>query len=238
MFRMEFKRTIRSKIFIYIVAITLAVFLLGYILPVGIDKQSSLSYSDYLFSTYTVMTQFGFLLYSFVISIFFNKDYTNKTILFYKNFEINYFNFYLFKVILLFLEITFSLFVCLGTVSIFYDNYQPFIPNVLLFSAVSFQYIIIISIISFLFSNVLISLGVSIIYWLTSMIFVSFGSFFKYIALFDASNFLYPQIDRFFKTGILSLDNIVTILIFLVSIFLISFFILFLSRKRWEKLGI
>lgn len=70
MFKMEFKRTIRSKIFIYIVAITLAVFLLGYILPVGIDKKSSLSYSDYLFSTYTVMTQFGFLLYSFVISIF------------------------------------------------------------------------------------------------------------------------------------------------------------------------
>lgn len=49
---------------IILIAIIVAIFAMGWILPIGIDKVTRLSYREYLFSTYTVFTQFGFLMFS------------------------------------------------------------------------------------------------------------------------------------------------------------------------------
>lgn len=58
---------------IILIAIIVAIFAMGWILPIGIDKVTRLSYREYLFSTYTVFTQFGFLMFSFLVSFFINK---------------------------------------------------------------------------------------------------------------------------------------------------------------------
>ena len=52
---MELK-TISNKIMIILIAIIVAIFAMGWILPIGIDKVTRLSYREYLFSTYTVFT--------------------------------------------------------------------------------------------------------------------------------------------------------------------------------------
>ncbi|RZH80744.1 peptide ABC transporter permease, partial [Staphylococcus aureus] len=55
--KLEFKKSISNKI-IYTLVVTF-LFLLGYFLPIGIDKVKSLSYSQFFFSSYTVATQLG-----------------------------------------------------------------------------------------------------------------------------------------------------------------------------------
>ncbi|ARQ05164.1 putative peptide export permease protein YydJ [Macrococcoides caseolyticum] len=81
---LEFKKSLTNKIIYILFLVVCFSFLLGYFLPVGIDKVKSLNQGEFLFSTYTVLTQFGFLLFSFVISYFINKDYGDKNILFYR----------------------------------------------------------------------------------------------------------------------------------------------------------
>ena len=56
---LELKKTISNKIMIILIAIIVAIFAMGWILPIGIDKVTRLSYREYLFSTYTVFTQFA-----------------------------------------------------------------------------------------------------------------------------------------------------------------------------------
>ncbi|RZI07440.1 peptide ABC transporter permease, partial [Staphylococcus aureus] len=80
--KLEFKKSISNKIIYTLVVLFTFLFLLGYFLPIGIDKVKSLSYSQFFFSSYTVATQLGFLLFSFVIAYFINKEYSNRNILF------------------------------------------------------------------------------------------------------------------------------------------------------------
>ena len=56
---MELK-TISNKIMIILIAIIVAIFAMGWILPIGIDKVTRLSYREYLFSTYTVFYNLAF----------------------------------------------------------------------------------------------------------------------------------------------------------------------------------
>ena len=88
-------KTISNKIMIILIAIIVAIFAMGWILPIGIDKVTRLSYREYLFSTYTVFTQFGFLMFSFLVSFFINKEYSGKTILFYRMMNTNSLTFYI-----------------------------------------------------------------------------------------------------------------------------------------------
>lgn len=78
--KLEFKKSISNKIIYTLGVLFIFLFLLGYFLPIGIDKVKSLSYSQFFFSSYTVATQLGFLLFSFVIAYFINKEYSNKNI--------------------------------------------------------------------------------------------------------------------------------------------------------------
>ena len=52
---LELKKTISNKIMIILIAIIVAIFAMGWILPIGIDKVTRLSYREYLFSTYTCL---------------------------------------------------------------------------------------------------------------------------------------------------------------------------------------
>ena len=104
MLKLEFKKSVSNKILLTLGILFIFLFLLGYFLPVGIDKASNLSYSQYFFSAYTVATEFGFLLFSFIIAYFINKEYSNKNTLFYKLIGENVFSFFYKKVAVLVLE--------------------------------------------------------------------------------------------------------------------------------------
>jgi putative peptide transport system permease protein len=184
-------------------AMFLLLFLLGYFLPVGIDKVSDVTYDMFFFSSYTVATEFGFMLFSFVVAFFINREYSNKNILFYKLIGENIYSFFYKKIAVLFIEC--FAFIALGIliISLIYHNFSHFTLLLFLFSAVILQYILIIGTISMLCPSILISIGVSIIYWITSVILVAVSTkVFGFIAPFEAGNTMYSRIDRVLQSDI------------------------------------
>lgn len=239
--KLELKKSINTKTVFILAVMFLFLFLLGYFLLVGIDKISNVTYEMLLFSSYTVATQFGFLLFSFVIAYFINREYTNKNILFYKLIGENIYTFFYKKVMILFTESFIFLVISLFIVSLIYQNFSYFGTFLFLFSTVILQYILIIGTISVLSPNILISIGISIVYWITSIILVAIDpNLFGFIAPFEASNAMYSRIDEMMETGSVALNGFdyIYILLYLFSIIIINFILLIFSKKRWVKLGL
>lgn len=120
----ELKKTLSNYIILIVGILFSFLFLLGYFLPVGIDKVKHLTYEEYFFSAYTVATEFGFLLFSFVIAYFINKEYANKNILFYKLIGENIFSFFYKKIAVLFIESLFFIFIAITVISIIFSNFH------------------------------------------------------------------------------------------------------------------
>lgn len=236
---MEIKRTISNKIVFVLLAVILATFLMGWILPVGIDKVSSLTYREYLFSTYTVFTQFGFLMFAFLVAFFINKEYSGKTILFYRMMNDNSFTFYGKKVLTLVIETVGIIFSILLIISIVFRDFSAFFQMFFLFSMVAIQYILIVALISLLMTNILLSIGFSLLYWITTVVFVSIGGIFRYFAIFDASNNLYGKVGLFLENSNVFLDSKenLTVFLYVSVIAIISIVIAKLNNKRWLELG-
>ena len=238
--KLEFRKSLSNKIILILGILFCFLFLLGYFLPIGIDKVKHLSYSEYFFSAYTVATEFGFLLFSFVISYFINKEYSNKNILFYKLIDENIFSFFYKKVTILFIECFLFIVLGLTLISILFSNFSHYFLLLILFSLVILQYILIIGTISIVSPNVLISIGLSIVYWIGSIILVAINkNRFGLIAPFEASNSMYMSIEDILnnKIALIPSHDILTILLFFILLFIINFVILLLSKKRWLKLG-
>lgn len=237
---LEFKKSITNKIILALGTLFTFLFLLGYFLPIGIDKVKHLSYSQYFFSAYTVATEFGFLLFSFIIAYFINKEYSNKNTLFYKLIGENVFSFFYKKAAVLFLESLCFIIIGITVISFIFSNFSHYILLIILFSLVILQYILIVGTISILSPNILISIGLSIIYWIGSIILVAINkSLFGILAPFEASNSMYATIESILnnKTKFINSHDVVTIIIFFIMIFLVNFIVLMLAKKRWLKLG-
>ena len=238
--KLEFKKSISNKILLTLGVLFIFLFLLGYFLPVGIDKAKNLSYSQYFFSAYTVATEFGFLLFSFIIAYFINKEYSNKNTLFYKLIGENVFSFFYKKVTVLFLECFVFIFLVITIISLIFSNYSHYLLLLILFSLVILQYILIVGTISIISPNILVSIGISIIYWIGSIILVAINkSIFGIIAPFEASNSMYKSIEKILnnKTNIITSHDMWTIFLFFVIILFINFIILIFAKKRWLRLG-
>ena len=134
--KLEFKKSISNKILLTLGILFIFLFLLGYFLPVGIDKAKHLSYSQYFFSAYTVATEFGFLLFSFIIAYFINKEYSNKNTLFYKLIGENIFSFFYKKALVLFVECFIFIFLGITIISLVFSNFSHYLLLLILFSLV------------------------------------------------------------------------------------------------------
>lgn len=238
--KLEFKKSISNKILLTLGILFIFLFLLGYFLPVGIDKAKHLSYSQYFFSAYTVATEFGFLLFSFIIAYFINKEYSNKNTLFYKLIGQNIFSFFYKKVLVLFVECFIFIFLGITIISLVFSNFSHYLLLLILFSLVILQYILIVGTISLISPNVLVSIGISIIYWIGSIILVAINkNVFGVIAPFEASNSMYMSIEKILnnKMNMINSHDVWTIILFFFIIFIVNFIILISSKNRWLKLG-
>ncbi|PSA90167.1 peptide ABC transporter permease [Bacillus atrophaeus] len=239
--KLEFKKSMSNKVFIILGSMVVFLFLLGYFLLVGIDKVSNVTSEMFFFSSYTVATQFGLMLFSFVIAFFINREYSIKNILFYKLIGENIYTFFYKKIAVLFLECFAFIALSLLIISLMYHDFSHFTLMLFLFSAVILQYILIIGTISMLCSNILTSLGISIVYWITSVILVAISNkTFGFIAPFEAGNTMYHRIERVLQSDhmTLGINDILYIFIYLISIIIINVIILRFSKTRWIKMGI
>lgn len=238
--KLEFKKSISNKILLTLGILFIFLFLLGYFLPVGIDKAKHLSYSQYFFSAYTVATEFGFLLFSFIIAYFINKEYSNKNTLFYKLIGENIFSFFYKKALVLFVECFIFIFLGITIISLVFSNFSHYLLLLILFSLVILQYILIVGTISLISPNVLVSIGISIIYWIGSIILLAINkNVFGVIAPFEASNSMYMSIEKILnnKMNMINSHDVWTIILFFFIIFIVNFIILISSKNRWLKLG-
>ncbi|MBX8993154.1 MULTISPECIES: peptide ABC transporter permease [Staphylococcus] len=239
--KLEFKKSLTNKIVLILCVLFLFLFLLGYFLPVGIDKVKHLGYGQYFFSAYTVATEFGFLLFSFIIAYFINKEYSNKNTLFYKLIGDNVYTFFYKKALVLFVECFLIIWIFITVISLIFGDFTHYLLLLLLFGLVILQYILIIGTISMLFSNILLSIGISIVFWIGSIILVAVNkSIFGIIAPFEASNTMYNRVNKILQndTQFLSSHNVITLVIFFVALFIINFIVLTLAKKRWLRLGL
>ncbi|CAM3115518.1 peptide ABC transporter permease [Staphylococcus argensis] len=239
--KLEFKKSLTNKIVLILCVLFLFLFLLGYFLPVGIDKVKHLGYGQYFFSAYTVATEFGFLLFSFIIAYFINKEYSNKNTLFYKLIGDNVYTFFYKKALVLFIECFLIIWIFITVISLIFGDFTHYLLLLLLFGLVILQYILIIGTISMLFSNILLSIGISIVYWIGSIILVAVNkSIFGIIAPFEASNTMYNTVNKILQNDaqFLSSHDVITLVIFFVALFIINFIVLTLAKKRWLRLGL
>lgn len=234
--KLEFKKSISNKIIFTFGVLFSFLFLLGYFLPIGIDKVKNLSYGQFFFSSYTVATEFGFLLFSFVIAYFINKEYSNKNILFYKLIGDNIFTFFYKKVAVLFIECLIYIILGITIISIIYSDFSHYLLLIILFSLV----ILVVGTISMVSPNILISLGISIVYWIGSVILVAINkNIFGIVAPFEASNTMYRAVEKILnnESTFICPTEIINTVSFFVLLFIVNTIVLLLSRKRWLKIG-
>ena len=235
MLTLEFIRSIKNRTFLYLFFTMIFAYALGYILPVGIDKVNHLSLGYFYFSTYTVLTQFGFLLSSFVIVYCFNRDFSEQTVLFYRCQEISLLRYFYSKILVLLVEFIVSLVICQLVVSLLlgYSSTLTW-ESFFLYLFVILQYLLIISTCSILLANLLMAIGASLFYWIATIILVNIGGIFKWLAPFDASNSLYSLVEKSFDhNSWLHNSAIFPLFIYLIVLAVISLGLLLISRKRW-----
>ncbi|MBE5876673.1 MAG: ABC transporter permease [Lachnospiraceae bacterium] len=239
MFYIELKRSIHNKTILYLMTVTVLAHIMGWVLPWGLEGIDNISYEYYMFSTYTVFTQFGFLLFGFVTAYFYNKDYRDKNTIFFNAFGMNAYKYYFIKVTVLMLEEFICLLICsIGSLVVFHSN-KFFVFGLLFFSAITLQYFMIVGAISLICKNMLLALGISISYWIISIVLISFGGFFKYLAVFDASNSLYSYVEQFLGgKGQIPTTCIEDIAVEFIILILSIIVICTCCRNSWIKKGV
>lgn len=240
MVKFEFERSIGSKVFLYLFTTTGIIFLMGWILPVGIDHVKGLLLHEYLFSTYTVFTQFGFLFFSFGAVYYINRDYNQKNIMFYKMFNSNSLTFYLRKIIVMFIEEVISIIFFLCAVSVLYKSMSHVLTAGLLYVLVSLYFLIISGVFAMLIKNMIIAMGGCIAFWISSLILVNTGGVLKNIAIFDASNTLYKNVEKYFYSLNSTMPNITWqyICVNLIMVMFLCILVVITLKKKWVNKGL
>ncbi|HDT7999531.1 TPA: hypothetical protein RD642_001256, partial [Enterococcus faecalis] len=89
-------------------------------------------------------------------------------------------------------------------------------------------------------ANVLLSIGFSILYWITTVLFVAIGGFLRFFAIFDASNELYLNVQNFLEgsENSISFDHNLLIILYIIVLTVIALAIARVNNKRWLRLGV
>lgn len=240
MLKLEFKRSIGSKVFLYLFTVTGIIFLMGWILPVGIDHVKEILLHEYLFSTYTVFTQFGFLFFSFGAVYYINRDYSQKNIMFYKMCNSDSLTFYLRKIIVMFVEEVISIVFFTCAVSILYKSISHVFIAVLLYILVSLYFLLISGVFAMLIKNMITAMGGCIVFWISTLILVNIGGVFKNFAIFDASNTLYKNVESFFYSINSAMTNATWqhICINLITVAIGCILVVIALKKKWLNKGL
>ncbi|ERK57589.1 hypothetical protein HMPREF1983_01038 [Gemella bergeri ATCC 700627] len=235
---MEFRRALNNKLFLFIMFSSYIMFIFGYILLKTIDNINQVNYYQFILSVYTVFTQFGPLIISIPIINFINVDYKEKNIIFYKTLNYTVFKYFIQKFLVIFFWYFISAISALIILSLYYDNFKDFLIICFYFISVIISILLISGIFAFLFSNILFSFGVNIVFWILGIVVNSMLGGNSTFAFFDATNKTYKGFEKYFSTGDYSMLNMPEILIYIVSIFILVLIILKVMKKSWIKNGI
>lgn len=235
---LEFKRSINNKSFIFCFLTIILSFLIGYFLLVGLDKIENVTIEQFSFSLYTVMTQFGPMIYSVVIINSLNQDYRDKNIMFIKKSGTTALVYLLKKILVIFFW--FGIFTTLlyTVVCLSYSDFTYYFVMISSYLNVLIYIVLISALCGFLFKNILVAYGFNLFLWILGIIMVAVIPSARFIAYFDASNSLYQNLEKYFETGNSQLLNLGESVLYNIIIFIIILVIAKLLSKVWLKNGI
>ena len=139
------KKSLRSRYPLVCCATVFICFALGYILLVGIDQIAHPTVEEFYFSTYTVFTQFGPIIFSVIVLHFFISDYSGKNILFYKLIGYKALNYHLEKQGILVFWLLVPTLVMSLLISLAYGDYSKLVPMFLCYMLVLISIVLIAS---------------------------------------------------------------------------------------------
>lgn len=235
---MEVKRSINNKSYLFCIGSIILCFILGYILLVSIDKIEQVQLNQLLLSVYTVLTQFGMMVFPFVTIYSINVDYKEKNILFYRNFNIGPIKYFLSKVASSMLWFTIIIIVSIFSISIYYRDFTFLLPTILLYVSVLFYTTIISSCFAFIFKNMLAAFGVNFFMWIGSIVLGTIFIGFKYVAYFDASKSLYSYVDDYYSLGNPIASQLFESTVYNIVTFTIVIVIIRILSYKWLENGI
>ena len=235
---MELKRTINNKSYLFCISTVVLTFLLGYFLLVGVDKIENVTIQQLIFSNYTVLTQFGHMLFPFVIIYSFSNDYKDKNILFYKKLGINAFTYFILKVISMIVWFTIGIVLIVFSTAVLFNNFTFIFINFMYFENVMIYIIVISALMGFIFKNMIFAFGANLIFWVFSIIVLTIDPRIKYIAYYDATNYLYLDFEKYLGTSNSNFLHIGFSILYNVIVLLLSLILVKLLEKQWSRNGI
>lgn len=241
MMKIELKRAIRSKFYIFFALLNILNVVLGYILLVTIDKIQTVTFQDMFESVYTVYTQFGTLLFSALIIMQFYIDYKEKNIAFYKTLGFSGYRYFFTKVGMILLATVIGSFISSTIICLPYGKLN-LLPIVFLkFESVMIYYTLIISTISFIFSNYLLAFFTNVFLWIMGIVISAGSSFMQYFAYYDASTADYQCLISYLDGKIAVselLQQIANNYIYDLVVLVICGVIVWCLQKKWVKQGV
>lgn len=239
--RIEFKRAVRSKFYILFALLNILNVVLGYILLVTIDKVLTITFQDMFESVYTVYTQFGTLLFSALIIMQFYIDYKEKNIAFYKTLGISGHSYFLAKVSMILVATIIGTLISSILICLPYGKIDLLPVVFLKVESVMIYYTLIISTISFIFSNFLVAFFINIFLWIMGIVVSAGSAFMQYFAYYDASTADYQYLISYLDGKVTIselLQHIAGNYIYDLAVFVVCIIIVWFLRRRWIKNGI
>lgn len=235
---MELKRSINNKNFLYCFTAVVLCFVLGYILLVSLDKVDNVTIKQLFESIYSVITQFGMMLFSIIVIYSFSVDYKEKNILFYRMLGINEVRYFLSKLLVMIFWFSISLLTMTIFICILYGDFSE-LWVMLCYSENALIYEILISaLIAFLFKNMLAAYCINLSFWISSIVIsTTFGKL-SFLAYFDSSNILSHKLSKYWITGNAEYLSILNSFMYNLILFCIVLCFVWIFRKRWLRNGL
>ncbi|MCP1101081.1 putative peptide transport system permease protein [Aequitasia blattaphilus] len=235
---MELQRHINSRNYIFCFLTVIACFAFGYILPISLDHIQYLTLYDYFKSVYTVITQFGPMIFSIVAICVLNIDYKEKNILFYRNIGYSPLRHFLLRSLYIWLFFSLSLLAMNGVACMVFGDFSQFITMFLYYENALIYEVLVASIFAYLFKNILLAFCLNLVVWIGQIMIAAASELFWFFAYYDASSKLYYDLEKFLDTGNTSMLHVLPSVGYNLCVFLIFIIILILCRRRWIKNGI
>lgn len=235
---MEIRKNIRNHSFVHYLLTIVICFLLGYVLLVSLDKISNPTIGELYISIYTVITQFGMLIFPVLIIQTFVSDYKNKNILFYKLMGYNWLRYFLTKLVVISSWMSIVVLGGVICISVIYQDFSYTLAVMNYYESAIIYEILIASMWGFLFKSVIGAYVVNFAFWLFSMVVSIANNSFSFLARYDASNPVFVKFNQYFNTNngeyLMIRENI----IYSIVLFFVVLFVVFVFRRRWENNGL
>ncbi len=235
---MEIKRTFNNGISLAIFLSILCSFVLGYVLLFTLDKESNIPLNVYFSSIYSVITQFGMLIFPAIIIRNITVDYSNHNISFYMLLGYDSLKYFFKKVFNVSLQYIFWIIVGSIVVSIVYKNdFSLTVPFILYCTFAIINVVLISSIIALVQRNILISTMLVLALWIIGVMISVSNDKLYWFAFFDSTSQVSINFINYLDNGISFKGMYMYPIVYITLLFIVTCIMSKLLKKRWLKNG-